>query len=71
MNELIKLVEISFYAFVAFIAITGTLFALMLRKCTHKRTVTRVLWSAGPCEETADFCRDCGTQVTETKTDCR
>lgn len=63
--------------FFLFGAFTGAIVCIFIQmilkaaKCTHKNIVTRTIWSAVSCEQTANFCADCGKQLSETKTDCR
>ena len=41
------------------------------KKCSHKNAVLRTIYTSMNCETTAEFCQDCGKQLTESKTDCR
>lgn len=38
--------------------------------CPHDIAETRVIQAACGCETTAEFCTECGEQLTEPKTDC-
>jgi hypothetical protein len=68
--------EALFYFFL-FGAFSGALFCIFIqmliksKNCAHNNIVTRTFWASTTCEETADFCADCGTQLTEIKMDCR
>ncbi len=62
------------FIFAMFCGAIMVLFVQLIAKaitCTHTKKVTRTFWTATSCEETADFCADCGTQLSETKIDCR
>lgn len=38
--------------------------------CPHTYTVKKVIKANANCETTAEFCFDCGLQLTQPKTDC-
>jgi len=38
--------------------------------CPHDIAETRVVESVATCETTAEFCIECGKQLTEPKTEC-
>lgn len=38
--------------------------------CPHDIAETRVIESVATCETTAEFCIECGEQLTQPKTDC-
>lgn len=38
--------------------------------CLHTKRITRVVCSVVTCEATVEECADCGTVLTEIKTDC-
>jgi len=38
--------------------------------CTHDIAETRVIESVATCETTAEFCIECGEQLTPKKTEC-
>jgi hypothetical protein len=72
-----KDVEQALLYFFLFGAFAGAMFCIFIQmlikaaKCAHTNKVTRTFWTATNCEQTADFCADCGKQLSETKTDCR
>jgi len=39
-------------------------------ECPHDIAETRVIESVATCETTAEFCIECGEQLTQPKTDC-
>ncbi|WP_300977415.1 hypothetical protein [Flavobacterium sp.] len=42
----------------------------IIEECPHETTETRVIESIATCETTAEFCIECGEQLTQPKTDC-
>lgn len=43
---------------------------LFAHACIHKMKVTRTITAECGCETTAEFCVDCGEQLSDKKTEC-
>lgn len=43
----------------------------LFANCTHTNTIIKAINTNVNCETTAEFCLDCGIQLTKPKTDCR